>query len=625
MKKLKVTSRDGFLNWKDLPHDCIFNKVITGCGGTSIVLKNDENYVIAVPTTELIINKMYPPYDEDKKLLEYDCIKRAGLSPVKNLFGLFGDFTIGLTNELRKYLNRDGTKKIMCTYNKLPQLAKYLNSKDYRLLIDEYHCLLKAYSYRDKAIDGVFESFRDYKSFCFMSATPILPDFKPDVLDGIQEYVADWKHTEKLKVLPYKTNKPYNAIANIIRKYKQDGYIIMDGHRSTEAYIFINSVRDIKSILDHEHLNNDECRIICADNDKNKQILGLYNISSSVDTAKMFNFITSKSFEGADYYSDSGICFIVSNNTNKHTLLDISTDIPQIAGRIRTENNPFRKCIIHIFNTILNDIDTSYEEIKIKIEKQLKIGKERAESFNTLSSDAKEQQREDLKKLSNSSYVTYDKGNDKFIVNDKLPKLELYNYKVNNIIYKSGISLKKAYEESGIETTCMHWEHIQEDVLKSLLKKPSFKEIFKRYTELKTSFTIDNTEIKRVEEKYPFIRDAYNKLGKEEIKKLRYSQRDIKSKLLSLNEDKSLDDKVYHILKEKLTIGEFITKEKAVDAIVYAYRYLGKENIDKIKGTDLNKWYDIDSTSKRVNGTPTYGFILKASKIFYENESNRLH
>ena len=217
--------------------------------------------------------------------------------------------------------------------------------------------------------------------------------------------------------------------------------------------------------------------------------------------------------------------------------------------------------------------------------------------------------------MSNSSYVTYDKGNDKFIVNDKLPKLELYNYKVNNIIYKSGISLKKAYEESRIETTCTHWEHIQEDVLKSLLKKPSFKEIFKRYTELKTSFTIDNAEIKRIEEKYPFIRDAYNKLGKDEIKKLRYSQKDIKTKLLSINEDKSLDDKLYHILKEKLTIGEFITKEKAVDAIVYAYRYLGKENIDKIKGTDLNKWYDIDSTSKRVNGTPTYGFILKASKI----------
>ena len=29
----------------DLPHNCIFNKVITGCGGTTISLKNAENYV----------------------------------------------------------------------------------------------------------------------------------------------------------------------------------------------------------------------------------------------------------------------------------------------------------------------------------------------------------------------------------------------------------------------------------------------------------------------------------------------------------------------------------------------------------------------------------------------------
>ena len=49
--------RQGYLSLTDLPYNCIFNKVITGCGGTTIVLFNEENYVIAVPTTELITNK----------------------------------------------------------------------------------------------------------------------------------------------------------------------------------------------------------------------------------------------------------------------------------------------------------------------------------------------------------------------------------------------------------------------------------------------------------------------------------------------------------------------------------------------------------------------------------------
>ena len=58
MKTLNINSTNGYLNLPDLPHNCIFNKVVTGCGGTTVVLFNDESYIIAVPTTELIVNMM---------------------------------------------------------------------------------------------------------------------------------------------------------------------------------------------------------------------------------------------------------------------------------------------------------------------------------------------------------------------------------------------------------------------------------------------------------------------------------------------------------------------------------------------------------------------------------------
>ncbi len=64
MVKLEIQERDGFLIMKDFPKNCIFNKVKTGCGATTITLTNDENYIIAVPTTELVINKCYPPKDK---------------------------------------------------------------------------------------------------------------------------------------------------------------------------------------------------------------------------------------------------------------------------------------------------------------------------------------------------------------------------------------------------------------------------------------------------------------------------------------------------------------------------------------------------------------------------------
>ena len=82
IEKMEIESNDGFLHLEDLPHNCIFNKVITGCGGTTVVLQNAEDYVIAVPTTELIINKT------DITVAGVSKEPYNGIRP----FGLFGKF-----------------------------------------------------------------------------------------------------------------------------------------------------------------------------------------------------------------------------------------------------------------------------------------------------------------------------------------------------------------------------------------------------------------------------------------------------------------------------------------------------------------------------------------------------
>ena len=321
MKPLPIISNDGFLHMEDLPHNCIFNKVVTGCGGTTVVLSNSEDYVIAVPTTELIINKTGRT-NAGSSVLTFD-------GKEQSIFGLFGKFD-DARKDLVSYLSSSGIKKIMCTYDKLPRLIEYLNPTSYRLLVDEYHSLLKAYSYRQKAIDGVLDNFRKFKSFCFMSATPILPSFKPSCLADVREIQADWGNSlDKLTVELQQTNKPYSLAANIINAYKRDGFITSkEGIRSYEAFFFINSVTDIVAILKHCHLSNEEVRIICADNEGNREKLIGYDISNSRSPNKMFNFITSKSFEGADYYSDTGLCFVISTPSNPHTLASIDTDIP---------------------------------------------------------------------------------------------------------------------------------------------------------------------------------------------------------------------------------------------------------------------------------------------------------
>ena len=592
MENLKIDSNDGFLHLEDLPHNCIFNKVVTGCGGTTVVLQNSEDYVIAVPTTELIINKT------DITTAGISKQSYNGIRP----FGLFGRFDDATERSLKDYLNRSGTKKIMCTYDKVPKLMEYIHPQNYRLLIDEYHCLLKAYSYRQKAIDGVLSNFREFKSFCFMSATPILPSFKPHCLEDVREVQADWgKNETKLHVELQQTNKPYLLAANIINAYKRDGFIVSKaGIKSYEAFFFINSVTDIAAILKHCNLSRDEVRIICANNEDNQEKLIGYDISNSRSPNAMFNFITSKSFEGADYESETGLCFVVSSSSNPHTQASIDTDIPQIAGRIRTKTNPFRNFLVHIFNTTYKklNLDMTYEQMEAKTKEALETAQETVELFNSATNKrVKDNLRDNLKHDLNSLYMKYDKTHDQFEINDILPKLELYNYQVNQWVYKNGLSVAKNYEENGIKTTV-------EDYLKSedkiSTKRQSFKEAFNQYADI-VAVNPHAPALVLLEQQQPLIREAYHKLGVERVRNLRYTKKSIEAALSCLDEEKTKEQKVALLIVKLIPSGESITIEQALDKISLAYNEVGITKIPKSK--DLHQWFDCsDPVSRRIDG-----------------------
>lgn len=605
MKTLKIESQNGYLNFTDLPSNCIFNKVITGCGGTTIALFNNENYVIAVPTTELITNKT--------GLIE------GGVATItspageeQTVFGLFGTFSYALKKELKEYLATSGIKKIMCTYDKVDALTKILNPADYRLLVDEYHILLKAYSYRSKAINGVLSNFRKYSSFCFLSATPIDADFKPSILEGVEEYRADWgNNVDTLFVKLEQTNKPYLKAAHIIEAYKKDGYVTVNGDmKSTEAFFFLNSVTDIAAILKHCNLRNDEVKIVCADTEPNRKKLEGYTISNSRAASKKFTFITSKSFEGADYYSEDALCYVVSNSTNKNTLLDISTDIYQIAGRIRTATNPFRNLIIHIFNSAgqrrIEEIE--YNELVDRVNKELK-GTKLIVDFVNQNPEAKD----GAKKSFNEEYVYTDEDG-LYKVNDMVAKLELYTFRLEQSIYKNGIALRKAYEGTGATTTDIDYTRIDEAMDKA--KKISFKDAFIRYAELnsnKFQLGIDS-ELEYLVNAQPLIVDAYNKLGTDRVRKLRYIKKDIEKALCATEDNKNLDTKIAKILYSSLQLG-FNSSASIKSSIKEAYELVGLT--DKAKATDIIKWFNADEKTLRVDGKPTKGYILNSKKYIF--------
>jgi hypothetical protein len=69
--------------------------------------------------------------------------------------------------------------------------------------------------------------------------------------------------------------------------------------------------------------------------------------------------------------------------------------------------------------------------MKVITEQSLSVARDTIELFNKAPANVKGHLRDSIKHDLNRLYMSYDKMNDAFILNDRLPKLELYNYMVN--------------------------------------------------------------------------------------------------------------------------------------------------------------------------------------------------
>ena len=452
----------------------------------------------------------------------------------------------------------------------------------------------------------MLENFKRYKSFCFLSATPISADFTPTILNGVEQVDAVWENVDTLLVSLEQTNNPYAKAANIINSYKVNGYLEINGQKSYEAFFFINSVTDIAAILKHCSLTDDEVKIVCADNEDNRGKLCEYTISNSRAENRMFTFITSKSFEGADYFSETGLCFVVSNSTNKNTLLDISTDIYQIAGRIRTENNPFRNKLVHIFNTTgkrkLN-LEITYEEFKQAVEEQIEGANAIIEVANTKAKNIAE-------KMIKSEYIMRDEDGN-YVLNDMLIKLDLMNYRIEQQIYKTGVQLRKSYNRNGTLTTDVNYEHLSETIAQAT-RKLTFKEAFLQYAALRQSYDFTN-KAEQIAKVHPLVVEAYNKLGTDKVKSLRYVKSAIQKELADKDITKSQDEKVSALIHEAVTYPNTYTCPELQQIIAAAYYIAGIST--KAKASHITKWYNCRKTSERIGGVPTTVYKIFNPKI----------
>ena len=155
----------------EIPANCVFNKGITGCGATTLAIKQLGNTILAMPFRGLVDNK-------------------TASNP--ELLGIHGD--MDREAEIVKYLGTHPTYKIATTYDSFPLVCKVLVEqgldpyKDAFLFVDEWHILFNSYKFRNQVAKNLLEEAQRFDRKTFVSATPIPREYWLTELESLPEF-----------------------------------------------------------------------------------------------------------------------------------------------------------------------------------------------------------------------------------------------------------------------------------------------------------------------------------------------------------------------------------------------------------------------------------------------------
>jgi hypothetical protein len=317
------------------------DKTVCGCGLTTVGLESNGNTVIAVPTTDLVMNKVsqYPNNRCSYKIL-----------------GVTGETD---KSDIMYYLAKSKPFKIMVTYDSINKVKFLLDEA--HLIIDESNMLLsyasmKAYSKKGN-IDvinnllNVAEAYKD--SVSFISATPLPKNyFGREWINQLEDVKMYWSNTIKVKPILLHRNYVKRALMyEVLDPIMKKGSVTLGDRTFSKCIIYYNSVKAVREILTELEIPLEDVAIKCGDSLINDfKIKGLNRLTDCKKLPK-FTFVTSSGFSGSDLYDEEAMNVVVSNTGKNWQLIDLSTDLKQAISRQRIKNNPNYDRFVFIYDT----------------------------------------------------------------------------------------------------------------------------------------------------------------------------------------------------------------------------------------------------------------------------------
>ena len=412
-------------DWEDFkfsnfPKKCIINKQIPGCGFTEYCLNSDEPIVLCSPRkmlmqnkkkqhekdVYLVVNEMDKEVNTDKDLdnkkpkpeideelsMSNDEVQKVLEEKAQKNSKIYER----LKNEIELYVGERYKEnkpiKILVTYDSYRIVKKILEDygQKFYTVIDEFQSILHDARFKSDTEMQFMNNLTNSETSIFVSATPMLEDYMKelDEFKDLPYYTLDWAKLNPSRVvqpdLIIKTMKTVKTKAEGIIKTYLDGnfesvIVQRDGNPteivSKEAVLYVNSVKHIYGIIKKCGLKPEQVNILCSNTEENlkaiQKALGkkftIGDVPLKGEPHKMFTFCTRTVYLGADFYSTCARSFIFSDSNIDSLAVDISEDLPQILGRQRLEENPWKNTANFYYRTTCDYRKIAKEEFDSRL------------------------------------------------------------------------------------------------------------------------------------------------------------------------------------------------------------------------------------------------------------------
>lgn len=653
---------------------CLFLKSVTGAGATTLALQDPQHSIIALPTRNTVQSKYVIRDKETNKIIGYNtdlfCIysgfndkisdlkkyldeRAKEQAPVKIVctYDQVEKLTLRL---IGKEINENGD------YVDADNAPIWVDINDYRLFIDEVHQVLEDYvdDRRNMNIRGMLRVMSLYKNVCCITATPLRKEHTLYEIRNFPIYRVIYPTMPQRKIVKKWCPRIGNSVESIVLDY-------LEGRAVGNAHIFVNSVKFIGQII--SGIKNkipdfnvtdyqEKIRVICGDNEINekeiraavtsligkrdfisfmksvsdsgdkinvateieksiaRQVTNLYGVESFIDTinspAKKINFYTKSSWLGADVFDKQAQIFIVTDGARKQTMIDVSTSLIQILGRIRDSRNNKAYLLLSQNRYLLNedeDIETQYQRDLEEREKNAK------DFFEFLEKNPLLAKKIDAETRKSQCYIMYNKRTGKYEKDDYLRMYDEISFRILQGDYRSSANLSAKLVEVGFEVEEENENNEPLKAIKEKVKNPNtkitFERIYTEYARLRDGNGLMQASLFEADPKAllatfealePYVKGAYEYLGTEKVKALRYHRKDIVT-LVDKEVKRKSEKDIRRNLAYRIKVGNTYLNSEIDNILRVVESTLHLEE----RTLKISDYYEVMNTSKRdENGKP---------------------